>query len=234
MPRTGQELGHAQRQRVGRPRRPLLHVGHLHAGGRIHPVGGLDEARQEDRVQRRRRIVTGDDVTGGIYPCGIERLEEARFLAEGVVHVARRAGEPIEMGDGCGERRHVDGGSVGLYVALGEDVGVARRVDGGDLDALRLEGLGDTGRAGEEIERGAGAGGRADLGQHRNESSLRPQVLDHATHPTMARCPNRGVPVPDLRVGRRASPQARSGQSAPWCMYIVWTPTRPGPCSSAR
>ncbi len=193
MARAGQELGHSQRQRVGRTRRPLLHICHLHAGGRIHPVGRLDEACQQDRVQRRRRILTGDDITGGIYPCGIERLEEARFFAEGVVHVSRRTGEPVEMGDGCGERRHVDCGSVGLYVALGKDVGVARRVDGGDLHALRLEGLGDAGRAGEEIERRARTGGRTDLGEHRNEPAFRSQILDHA--PTLR--------WRDARVGER-------------------------------
>ena len=84
------------------------------------------------------------------------------------------------MADGCGERRHVDGGSIGLYVALGEDVGVASRVDRGDVETLRLEGLGDAGGAGEQIEGGACTGGGTDLREHRHQAALRAQILDHS------------------------------------------------------
>ena len=96
------------------------------------------------------------------------------------------------MGDGCPERRHVGGGGVRLNVGTGEGVRIAGAVDGGDVDALGLEGLGDAGGAGEEIEGGGGAGGPADPREDGDEAALGADVFDHrgltavtADHPTM-------------------------------------------------
>ena len=91
------------------------------------------------------------------------RLEEPGLTAEHLVDVARLARDGVEVGDRRPERRHVGGGGIRLDVGAGEGVGVSSAVDGGDVRALRLEGLGDTGGAGEEVERRAGARGPADL-----------------------------------------------------------------------
>ena len=42
-----------------------------------------------------------------------------------------------------------------------------------------LERLRDAGRAGEEIERGAGSGRLAQAREHRHQPALRPEILDH-------------------------------------------------------
>ena len=86
--RAVEQLGHPQLERVERARRPLLHVRHLHAGGRVDPVGRLDEARQEQRVQRGAGELGLDGVAHGVDPGGVVRLEEAGLAAEHLGHVA--------------------------------------------------------------------------------------------------------------------------------------------------
>ena len=51
--RTRQQRRRSQLQSVVRPGRPLLEVRHLHAGRGVHSVGGLDEAGEQDRLERR-------------------------------------------------------------------------------------------------------------------------------------------------------------------------------------
>ena len=60
------------------------------------------------------------------------------------------------MGDRRLQRLHVGGGGIRLDVGAGEGVGVSGAVDGRDVHALGLEGLGDAGGAGEEVERACG------------------------------------------------------------------------------
>ena len=110
-------------------------------------------------------------------------------------------GQRVETGDGRLERAHVGGGGVRLDVGPGEDVGVPRAVDRGDVHALGLERLGHPGRAGEEVERRAGARGAADLAQDGDEAALRAEVLDHATVTPGFMGPSRG---PTLRWGAMA------------------------------
>ncbi len=98
------------------------------------------------------------------------------------------------MGDGRSERVGVGGGRIRLDVGPGEGVRVAGAVDGGDVHALSLEGLGDAGGPGEEVERAAGAGDLADAGQDRDEAALRSDVLDHGRA-----CPVGAVTQPTLR-----------------------------------
>ena len=83
------------------------------------------------------------------------------------------------MGDGRPQRAGIGGGGVRLDVGAGEGVRIAGAVDGGDVHALGLEGLGDAGGAGEEIERGAGAGGLADPREDGDEAALGAEVFDH-------------------------------------------------------
>ena len=177
--RTAQQLGYPQLERLGRAGRPLLHVRHLHAGGRVDPVRRLDEGRQEEGEQRRPRILRVNGVAHGIYPSGIVRLEVAGLMAERLRDVAGFAGDGVEVGDRRPQRTGIGDGGVGLDVGAGEGVRIAGAVDGGDVDALGLEGLGDAGGAGEEVERGGGAGGLADAGEDGDETALRADVLDH-------------------------------------------------------
>ena len=99
--RTRQQLRHAQRQGCGRARRPLLHVRHLHTGGRVDPVGGLDQAGQQQRVAGRPRVVALDGVAHRVDPGAVLGPEEARPHAERVGEVARRRREARS-----GRRRH--------------------------------------------------------------------------------------------------------------------------------
>ena len=77
------------------------------------------------------------------------------------------------------QRAGIGGGGIRLDVGAGEGVRIAGAVDGGDVHALGLEGLGDAGGAGEEIEGGAGAGGLADPGEDGDEAALGTEVFDH-------------------------------------------------------
>ncbi len=176
---AGEELGDPQRQRRRRSRRPLLHVRHLHAGGGVDPVGGLEQAGEQDRVVGRARVLALDRIADGVDPRTVERLEEARLLAERLGEVARRARPRVQVVDHRREIDEIDRARVGLDVRASEHLRVARSVDCGDPRAGALERLRDARRAGEEIERGARLGRLAQSGEHRHQAALRPEVLDH-------------------------------------------------------
>ncbi len=127
----------------------------------------------------RARVLALDRIADGVDPRTVERLEEARLLAERLGEVARRARPRVQVVD---HRREIDGidrARVGLDVRAREHLRVARGVDRGDPRAGALERLRDARRAGEEIERGARLGGLAQSGEHRDQAALRPEVLDH-------------------------------------------------------
>ena len=106
-PAAVEEIGDAQRERRCRPRRPLLHVRHLQAGGGVDAIGGFDEAREQDRLERRPRVVTCDRVADRVDACAVERLHEPRLHAERVGEVARLTRQRVEL---ARSRRRARGG----------------------------------------------------------------------------------------------------------------------------
>ena len=124
-------------------------------------------------------MVAGDRLADGVDAFAVVRLEEARLHAERLGEVAGTAGQRVELVDRDAERVLVDRRRVGLDPRPGEDMRVPRRVDGGDVSARRLERLRDPGGAGEQVERRARTRSSEQLGQHRHEPPLRPDVLDH-------------------------------------------------------
>ena len=59
---TGEQLGHPEGQRPAGPGGPLLQIGHLEPGGRVDPVGCLEQAGQEHRPE------VGAGVVGARWP----------------------------------------------------------------------------------------------------------------------------------------------------------------------
>ncbi len=177
--RPGEERRQPQVQRLLRARRPLLDVRHLHPGGRVDPVGGLDEARQQERFVRMTAPRPIDLVADGIDARRVVRLHEAGLTGEDVGHIAGLGRQPVQAADDSCELVVVDERRVGRDVAARERCRVAGAVDRGDLDAPRLECLRDARRSGEEVDRRARAGGVRNRSQRGHEPTLRPQVLDH-------------------------------------------------------
>src|ERR1700722_12678389 len=100
-------------------------------------------------------------------------------MAERLGDVAWPPGETVQMGDRRPQRVGIGDGGVRLDVGAGEGVRVSGAVDRGDVHAVGLEGLGDAGGTGEQIEGGAGPGGLADPGEDRDETALGAEVFDH-------------------------------------------------------
>ena len=48
---AGEQLRYPELERMMRTLRPLLHVGHLDTGRGVDAIGGLDQAREQDREQ---------------------------------------------------------------------------------------------------------------------------------------------------------------------------------------
>ncbi len=187
VPGTVEQVGSAQGQPLVGPRGPFLQVRHLHPGRGVDPVGGLDEAREQDRIVRV--IAPGvDGISDRVDTGTVLGSEEASVLAEGLRHVARFGRERIERGEFGVERVTVDGASVGGDRRLAEHVGVAGPVDSSDETATAFEFLRDPRGSGEEIERAATTGHREECAQHSDEASLGPQILDrHASTTVVAR-----------------------------------------------
>src|SRR3954471_6782736 len=68
---------------------------------------------------------------------------------------------------------------VGGDVTLREDPRIGGRVDRPDLRSAALELLRDARRSRKEVDCGPRSGAGEELAEHRNESPLRAQVLDH-------------------------------------------------------
>ena len=179
MPVPGSELGHAQGQPVVRAWRPLLQVRHLHPDRGVDPVGGLDQAREQHREERRVAVLGVDRGADRVDPGPVLGSEVARRRAERLGEVAGNAVERVEPFQRDGERVEVHRVTVGLDVAAREHLGVPGGVDRRHDAASALELLRDPGRAREEIERVAGPGRGEHLTEHRHQTPLRPQVLDH-------------------------------------------------------
>ena len=177
-PFAGDELRDAERQRLKRPRCPLLDVRHLHAGRRVDAVGRLEEAREQYGIQPRIAIVALDRVADRVDAPAVVRLEEPRSNAEGLRGVAVDVGPGGKVRECLGDLVAVGGVSVERHVALGEHLGVPRRVDRGDVRTPALELLGDARRAGEQVERPARSCVGANGAQHGYQPSFRSQVLD--------------------------------------------------------
>ena len=105
---TGEQLGDPQLEWSVRARRPLLHVGHLHAGRGVDPVGRLDEAGEEDRLQRRAGVVACDRVADRVDARAVVGLQEPGLHTEGVGEVPRRRRKGIELRDRRGHVARVD------------------------------------------------------------------------------------------------------------------------------
>ena len=78
---------------------PPLHVGHLDPGRRVDPVRRLEQAGEEDRVERRAGEVGLDRLPDRVDPRAVEGLEVASGAAEGlgeVAGLARQARQVVE------------------------------------------------------------------------------------------------------------------------------------------
>ena len=132
-------------------RGPLFQVRQLHARGGIDAVGGFDERSEQNRLQFGVRAEFGDSRPDGIDPLAVLGLKVTRLLAEGLRDVARPARQKVQLVD---DRL----GPVGPQVAVGLDVAGCQGVGIGvvvvrdDVEALSLEPMPDTRRAGEQVE----------------------------------------------------------------------------------
>ncbi len=79
---SGEERGDAEGERLQRAGRPLLEEGHLQTGGRVDPVGGLQQAGQQDRPERAPRVVRFDRVADRVDACSVLGPEVTRILTE--------------------------------------------------------------------------------------------------------------------------------------------------------
>ncbi len=83
----GEERRHPESERLEGTRGPLLEESHLEASGRVDPVGGLEQAGQQDGPERAARVVGLDRVAHRVDASAVLGPEVARLLAEGVGHV---------------------------------------------------------------------------------------------------------------------------------------------------
>ena len=153
-------------------RGPLLEVGHLHAGGGVHPIGGLHQRRQQDRLQLRRRAEALDLLADGIDPLAVLRLKEAALSAEGLGEVAGSARERVErIDDARGLLRPVR--QIGLDVAGRQGGGVGVEIIGANLEALLLEPVPHPRGSREQVHhRPAGLESADHLYNQRNQDTL--------------------------------------------------------------
>ena len=191
--RTQEQLGGPQLQVPISPGGPCLEVRHLLAGRRVHPVGGLDEAGQQDRIQRRGREILFQGIADGIDPGAVLRTEEPGPTTEDLGDVPLLSRKSVEMGQCVGQVVSVNLTGVDGHVALGKEVRIPRRVDRCDRQPPLLEGLGHPGGAGEQVERGGRPRRHTQGVEYRDEPSLGSQVLDHDRIPS--RFPPRSVAV---------------------------------------
>ena len=168
----------AQLEHVGRPRRPLLQIGHLHADRRVDAVGGLDEAREQDGARDRIEVEAVDLVAGGVDPHPVLGPEVARSAAERLGDVAVDGRERLKAAQEPANAEPVDAGPGG-DVGQPEGFGVGGRVVRDHLDPGRPQRLPHAGRAGEEIGRRARPDRGRACGDGLGERPLRPEVLDH-------------------------------------------------------
>ncbi|MNQ92282.1 hypothetical protein D3C85_1077030 [compost metagenome] len=145
-----QQVREAQLQRLQRPRRPLLHIGHLQPGGGIHPVRRLHQGDQNHGLQLRLQPHGLDARAHGVDAGAVVGMEEAGVFAEGLGEPARLGRHRPQLGQNdLGLRRPAL--PVGLDIGRGERVGIGVVVVGPDAEALALQGMTDAGRAGKQV-----------------------------------------------------------------------------------
>ncbi len=180
------QLRNPQLQRIERAGRPLLDVGHLHAGGGVHPVGGFEEAREQDRFDGGALVVHGDGVAHGVDALAVVRLKETRLPAKRLGDVAGSTGPCVQLVDDARQGDGVDARGIDLHVTTRQHRRAPGAVDSGDASPLGLEGLGHAGGTGEHVESGGGPAAFEQRGEHGDEATLGPQVLDHGATDDMA------------------------------------------------
>ncbi|MNS96937.1 hypothetical protein D3C72_1312550 [compost metagenome] len=145
-----QQVRQPQLQRLQRARRPLLHIGHLQTGGGIHPVRRLHQGDQNHGLQLRLQPHGLDARAHGVDAGAVVGMEEAGVLAEGLGEPAGLGRDRPQLGQHrLGLRRPAF--TVGLDIGRGEGVGIGVVVVGPDAEALPLQGMTDTGRAGKQV-----------------------------------------------------------------------------------
>ena len=180
-PGDGRRL--AQLERVCSPWRPPLQVGHLHADGGVDPVGGFDQAREEDAALDKVEVEPVDLVADRVDPHPVLGLEVARPAAERLGDVAVDRRQPAQVPQEPLDADAVDvraGGDVRKAEGLGVRGGVVRE----HLDPRSPERLPDSGRPGEEVGRRARPELRCGGRDRAGERALGAQVLDHGRDTT--------------------------------------------------
>ena len=151
-------------------------------GGRIDPVGGLDQRGQQNRVERVVDQVN-QAVANGVDAQAVVRLKVAGLLAERLGDVAANPRQGVQFGQQGVQLVEVDRVGVGDDVAAGQDLAVAGQVGRGDGEPAVLELLRDAGAAGEQVDSRGCPRGLRQGAEHARQRALRPQVLDHSQNP---------------------------------------------------
>ena len=175
-----EQLRDPQGQPLVGPGRPLLEVRHLHPDRGVDPVRGLDQAGEEDGVQRRSRVVGLDRGADRVDPGAVLGPQVPRRPAERLGEVAGAAVERVEPGRSAPSRLDVDRVPVGLDVAAREDLGVAGGVDARSRCPPRR--LNSWATRVVPVNRSSAVrapDAREHLAEHRHQPSLRAEVLDH-------------------------------------------------------
>ena len=151
---VGEEIGDAELDVLVGAWRPGFEVGHLHAGGRIHPVGRFDQAREDDGFEFGFELEGLDVLAHRVDASPVVGVEEPGIEAVGL---GNEPGVPIACSDGVelvdDPGRLVDeSGRVGLDVAHREIVGVGVVIVGVDTEPGGFEGVSDPGCAAEEVD----------------------------------------------------------------------------------
>jgi hypothetical protein len=164
-----------------RPRRPLLHIGHLQTGRGIHPVGGLHQADQGDSLKLGLQRHGRDPVAHRVDDGAVLRREIARVLTEGLREPAGLGRHRPQFG------QHALGLvqpaiPVRLHIGGRQHMGVGVVVVRPDLKPVALQGVTHAGAAGEQVAHHAPVGqAGADRGRDlRQQSPFGADVFDHA------------------------------------------------------
>jgi len=133
---------------------PGFEVRHLHACGRIHPVGGFDQAGEYDRFEFRAQIECFDVCAHRVDPLPVVRVEESGVSAVGFgdeAIVALGSCDGVEVIDDLG-RLFDDLGGVSLDVAHRQIVRISVVIVGVDAKAGGFERMADPRCAAEEVD----------------------------------------------------------------------------------
>ena len=192
-PTAVEEVGPPQREAMVRAGSPLLQVRHLDPGRRVDPIGGFDQAGQQDR-EMGMTTAGFDRVSDRVDARAVLGPQVTGFLAERAGHVAGLGWQRVERRELGVERVEIQCGCVSGDRALGEHDGVASPIDRRHMSTAVLQLLGDARRAREEVERSIATGCGRDRAEHVHEAALGTQVLDRHAAPTVIR--RRRYPAP--------------------------------------